>query len=98
MKLDTDNGWPILDRERKHIRTPAGSFIPFFVLRRVGAIAALLIGIEATFGITNWVSIPVGLATLAWAGEITDRATSQIRANEYFRRLAAEDDPSNEPY
>lgn len=87
MKLDSSNGWPILDRQRRHIRTPAGSFIPFFVAQRVGMIAALLIGIETTFGITNWVSLPVGVFTLLWAGEIVDRATSHVRANEYFRRL-----------
>ncbi len=65
MNLDTEHGWPILDRERRHIRTPAGSFIPFYVLQRVGSIAALLIGIEVTFGITNWVTIPTVIATLA---------------------------------
>ncbi len=91
MRLDTSTGWPIYDRERRHIRTPAGSFIPFFVIHRVGAIAALLIGIEATFGITNWVTIPVALATFAWAGELVDRFTAHIRANEYRRQLAEQE-------
>ncbi len=87
MRLDTSTGWPIYDRQRRHIRTPSGSFIPFHVIQRVGSIAAILIGVEATFGITNWVSIPVAIATFGWAIEQVDSATTHTRSNEYFRQL-----------
>ncbi|MEM7272662.1 MAG: hypothetical protein AAF547_06240 [Actinomycetota bacterium] len=88
MKLDASTGWPTYDRRRRHIRTPSGSFIPFAVIQRVAAVAALILGIEITYGMTNWITIPVALATLAWAIAQVEAATFIIRAIEYNRRTS----------
>jgi len=97
MNLDSSTGWPIFDRQRRHVRTPSGSFIPFLVIQRVGIVAALLIGIETTFGLTNWVTIPIAIVTLAWAGPVVDQATSHIRGNEYYRQLEEAEREGKEP-
>lgn len=97
MKLDSSNGWPFFDPERRHIRTPAGSFIPFYIIQRVGCIAALVIGAELTFGVTNWITIPVAILTLMWAGPQVDAESAQIRVTEYYRRLEEAERTKKEP-
>lgn len=66
---------PIVDRRRRHLRTALGTVIPFAVIRTVGAIACIVLGLEATFGLTNWITIPVALLTFGWAIEAADTAT-----------------------
>lgn len=68
--------WPIIiDRHHRHIRTDTGrTVVPFDVIAGLVCIAALLIGVEATFGITNWVTIPTAILAIGWAIERIDHA------------------------
>lgn len=66
---------PVVDRNRRHLRTALGTVIPFSVLRTVGAIALIVFGLEVTFGLTNWITIPVALLTFGWVLEAVDTAS-----------------------
>ena len=70
-----DLPWPSVDRRRGHVRMPLGTVIPFPVIRALVAIAAVLIGLETTFGLSNWITVPVVLLAIGWAGETVDEAT-----------------------
>lgn len=71
-----NSAWPVIDRQRRHIRTPDGwTVIPFYVISALTCVAALLFGVEVTFGLTNWVTIPTGLVALLWAVERCDHAS-----------------------
>jgi hypothetical protein len=67
--------WPTIHRDAGYIRTPSGNIIPFAIAGITLNILALIAGVEITFGITNWISIPAALATLVWAGMEIDEAT-----------------------
>ncbi len=86
MRLDSSTGWPLLDFQRRHVRTLGGSFIPFYVLETVALVVTVVVAIEATFGLSNWLSIPACIFAVAWAIEAVDIATVAIRSDEYDRR------------
>lgn len=66
---------PTINWQHRHPRTPEGTIVPFAVISITASVLAIAAALEATFGITNWISIPVALAVLAWAGDQTDIAT-----------------------
>lgn len=83
--------WPVIDRQRRHIRTAGDTtVIPFDVIGILACTALILFGTEATFGITNWVTIPAGVAAWGWAIERCDNAAIHYAHN----RL---DEPQDQP-
>lgn len=66
---------PTIDRDQGHVRTPGGNIIPFAVAVITVGLLAVIAALEATFGISNWVSIPAALLTIGWAGTEIDEAT-----------------------
>ncbi len=80
----TDDTWPVIDRHHRHIRTPDGwTVIPFHVIHTLACIAVVLFGVEATFGITNWITIPTVIAALLWAVERCDHAAITHRHTDH---------------
>ncbi|MEM9656360.1 MAG: hypothetical protein AAGA65_30050 [Actinomycetota bacterium] len=80
---EPDPIWPVIDRHHRHVRTPDGwTVIPFYVISTLACGAAVLLGVEATFGITNWITIPTGVAALLWAVERCDHASINHRHNQ----------------
>jgi len=73
-RLDPDL-WPVIDHRLGHIRTPLGTVIPFSVIRTVAAIVTVVLGLEVTFGLTNWITVPALVLTLGWAIQATDEAS-----------------------
>lgn len=67
--------WPAIDRHYGHLRTPFGTVVPFAVIRTFSAVVAALIGVEVTFGLTNWITIPAFLIAACWAGLEIEEAT-----------------------
>ncbi|MEM9652488.1 MAG: hypothetical protein AAGA65_10350 [Actinomycetota bacterium] len=67
--------WPEVDARLGHVRTPLGTVIPFPVIRTVVAIVAVVLGLEVTFGLTNWITIPAFVLTGAWALHACDEAS-----------------------
>jgi Flp pilus assembly protein TadB len=69
--------WPRVDREQRHIRTADGwTVIPFSVISALACVAVVVVGIEATFGLTNWITIPTVIAAAIWAVERCDHAST----------------------
>ncbi len=87
--------WPIIiDRQHRHIRTDTGStVIPFDLIGLMASIAAVLIGLETTFGITNWASIPVCILAIGWAIERIDHAS----VRHQHRNDSTRDEDNNQP-
>ena len=79
MTHHTDPDWrtilPTVDRDRRHVRTPDGNIVPFAVIGITVSVLAVIAAVEATFGITNWISIPAALLTIGRAGDQIDIAT-----------------------
>ncbi len=71
-----------IDRDRCYLRTPGDTVIPFAVIGIAICMFAVLAGLELTFGITNWISIPAAVLTVGWAGDQIDAATIWHSAND----------------
>lgn len=78
--------WPVIDRHYRHVRSPDGwTVIPFHVIRILICIAAVLVGVEATFGVTNWVTIPAVVVAIGWSIDQCDRAAITHRIRQTHR-------------
>ncbi len=67
--------WPEVDHRLGHVRTPLGTVIPFPVIRTFVAIVTVVLGLEITFGLTNWITIPAFVLAAAWALHACDEAS-----------------------